>query len=111
MPFSAVRDGIRIRIRLTPRASANRIVGLVAEADGSQALKVMVTAVAEGGKANAALLALLARQWRRPKRDLEIVAGVTDRRKLLHLAGDPARLLPVLNDSIAAFAGRSGSAA
>ena len=101
MPFSAVSDGVRLRVRLTPRASANRIVGLVTEADGGVALKIMVTAVAEGGKANAALVALLSREWRLPKRDVEIVAGTTDRRKLLHIAGDPARLLPMLGAAIA----------
>ena len=109
MPFSVVGDGVRVRIRLTPRASTNRIVGIMAEAEGGAALKIMVTAVAEGGKANAALLALLAREWRLPKRDFAIVAGVTDRRKLLHVAGDATQLLPVLNASVAALAKRSES--
>jgi uncharacterized protein (TIGR00251 family) len=104
LPFSAGSDGVRVRIRLTPRASANRIAGLQAEAEGGVALKVMVTAVAEGGKANAALIDLLAREWRLPKRDLTIVAGATDRRKVLRIAGDPARLLPVLEASIAGIA-------
>jgi uncharacterized protein (TIGR00251 family) len=101
LPFSAARDGVRVRVRLTPRGSANRIAGVAAEAEGGAALKVMVTAPAEGGKANAALIALLAREWHVPKRDIEIVAGVTDRRKLLHVAGDPARLLPLLEAKLA----------
>jgi uncharacterized protein YggU (UPF0235/DUF167 family) len=100
-PFSAAADGARVRIRLTPRASANRITGLVAEADQGVALKVMVTAVAEGGKANAALIALLARHWRLPKRDLAIVTGAADRRKVVHVAGAAATLLPVLEASLA----------
>lgn len=93
-----------MRIRVAPRASANRIAGIAAEAEGGTVLKVMVTAVAEAGKANAALLALLSREWRLPKRDFEIVSGASDRRKLVHVSGDPAELLPVLNASVASFA-------
>jgi uncharacterized protein (TIGR00251 family) len=106
-PFASASGGVRIRVRLTPRASANRLTGLVAEAEGEVALKVMVTAPAEGGKANAALIALLSRAWRVPKRDIEIVAGVTDRRKLLHIAGDPARLLPLLEATLAGLTPKS----
>jgi uncharacterized protein YggU (UPF0235/DUF167 family) len=52
-----------------------------------------VTAAPEGGKANAALIALLARTWRLPKRDLAIVLGAADRRKTVHVAGDPRELM------------------
>ena len=80
-----------MRVRLSPAASATRVGGLVAEADGGVALKVMVTAVAEDGKANAALIALLARYWRIAKRDLAIVAGTTDRRKIVRVPGSRRR--------------------
>jgi len=100
-PFTGAANGVTARIRLTPRASANRIGGLAAEVDGGVALKVTVTAVAEDGKANAALLELLARRWRLPKRDLTLVAGATSRRKLIHIAGETAPLLLMLERSIA----------
>jgi uncharacterized protein len=100
-PFVGAASGVTARIRLTPRASANRIAWLVAEADGGVALKVTVTAVAEDGKANAALLDLLARNWRLPKRDLALIAGATSRRKLIHIAGETASLLLRLERSIA----------
>jgi uncharacterized protein len=100
-PFAEAANGVRVRIRLTPRASANRLAGLVAEADGGVALKVTVTAVAEDGKANAALLDLLAGFWRLPKRNLALIAGATSRRKLVHIAGDTTSLLRMLERSIA----------
>jgi uncharacterized protein YggU (UPF0235/DUF167 family) len=93
-----------VRVRLTPRASANRLAGLVGEADGGVALKVMVTAAAEQGKANDALIALLARAWHLAKSDISIVAGAGDRRKTVHVAGAAAQLLPALAASVAGFA-------
>jgi uncharacterized protein len=95
---------VRVRVRLTPRASANRLVGLVAEADGGVALKIMVTAAAEQGKANEALIKLLARTWHLAKSDISIVAGASDRRKTLHVAGAVPQLLPVLAASVAGLA-------
>jgi uncharacterized protein (TIGR00251 family) len=103
-PFAAARDGVRVRIRLTPRASANRLVGLVAESDGGVALKIMVTAAAEHGKANDALIALLARLWHLAKSDISIAAGAGDRRKTVHVAGAAAQLLPALAASVAGLA-------
>lgn len=94
-----------MRVRLTPRASANRLVGLVAEADGGVALKIMVTAAAEHGKANDALIALLARAWHLAKSDIAIVAGASDRRKTVHVAGAASHLLPALAASVAGLAG------
>ena len=96
---------MRVRIRLTPRAAANRIAGLAAEADGGLSLKVMVTAPAEAGKANAALLALLSEAWAVPKRDLAIVLGAGNRRKTIHVSGDPAVLSARLTGHLAASRG------
>lgn len=44
-------------------------------------LKISVVARAEGGKANAAILELLAKELRVPKTSLTIVRGVTTRLK------------------------------
>lgn len=79
-------------MRLTPKAARNRIEGPAPEASGGVVLKVSVTAVPEDGKANAALVKLLAKEWRIPKSALTIAAGATDRRKVLHVAGDPDAL-------------------
>jgi uncharacterized protein YggU (UPF0235/DUF167 family) len=95
-PFAASRQGVSVAVRLTPKAAANRIGPLAETADGGAALKVAVTAAPEHGKANAALLALLAKTWRLPKSALSIAAGASDRRKRIHIAGDSAVLLPML---------------
>ena len=78
---------------MSPRASRNRIEGVVEDAAGSRALKVAVAAPPEGGKANQAVIALLAKAWRLPRSSLSIAAGAASRRKVLHIAGDGAALI------------------
>lgn len=91
-PFAAAADGVRLAVRLTPKASAARIIGLIGDGAGGVALKVAVTAAPEAGKANDALLALLAQALGLKRRDLTLALGAADRRKLVHVAGDPAAL-------------------
>ena len=92
--------GIRLSLRVQPKASAERVIGLVAEADGGVALKVAVTAPPADGKANAALLRLLARLFRLPQRDLELVLGAADRRKVVAIAGAADKLAPIVAEGL-----------
>jgi uncharacterized protein (TIGR00251 family) len=79
---------VRVSIRLTPRAAADRIVGVE-----NGALKVTVTTPPAENRANAALLRLLAQEWRLPRRDLAIVSGAKSRTKTVLVRGDPAALM------------------
>src|SRR5690606_27038410 len=107
-PFTPVADGVRIAVRLTPKASRNAVVGLAATADGGSALKVTVTAVPQDGRANAALIRLLAREWRIAKSDLTIAAGHADRNKTLLARGDAAALMARLQRWLADREGGAG---
>ena len=98
--FAAVSDGVRLAVRLTPKSSAERIVGLADEADGGVVLRVSVTVAPENGKANAALLKLLARTFHLPTRDFTVVRGVTDRRKVVAVAGTPAELAARITEGL-----------
>lgn len=91
-PFTLSPAGLRLAVRLTPKASRNRIEGTAPEADGGTVLKVSVTAVPEDGKANAALIKLLAKEWKLAKSGLDIIGGATDRRKTLLITGDAQEL-------------------
>lgn len=71
--------------------------------DGVTVLKVRVTEPPEDGKANAALIKLLAKAWKLPKSSLTLVAGHSDRRKTLAVAGEPAELLCDLQRWLAAL--------
>lgn len=101
VPYSVTARGLRVVIRLTPKGSRDKIDGLAAEADGGVVLKASVTAVPEDGKANAALIKMLAKEWRVAKSDFEIVAGATDRRKTLLISGDGALLAARLDQWMA----------
>jgi uncharacterized protein (TIGR00251 family) len=87
-PATQTRDGVRVTVRVAPKASRSRVLGL---ADG--ALKVAVAAPPEDGKANAALVETLAEAFGVPRRDVVLASGAASRRKLVDVAGDPARLL------------------
>ncbi len=92
-PFSCCGDGARVRVRVAPNAAGNAVQGSCRDADGVLALKVSLTATPERGKANAELIRLLAKQWRLPKSRIVIASGQHERRKTLHVAGDPKELM------------------
>ena len=92
-------------VRLSPRASAERLIGIAISADGRRVLKASVTAPAQDGRANEALLQLLARAWHLPRRDLSIVAGSTSRSKAVRLVGDPQQLIAKIAPEIARLPG------
>jgi uncharacterized protein (TIGR00251 family) len=106
-PYAAAAGGVRVFVRLTPRARREAIEGVVTEPDGRVALKVAVTAPPEDGKANAALVALLGKRWRLPKSSITVVGGAADRRKTLLVAGDPASLTALIAAHLATLADKN----
>lgn len=96
---------MRVAVRLTPRGRADRLLGIARLADGSPVLKVSVTAPPAEGRANDALLQLLAREWGVPRRDLAIVGGLKSRSKTVRVDGEPALLLKQLGAALAALPG------
>jgi len=105
-PLLPARNGLRLAIRLSPRSKADRLNGIAAAPGGGTALNAMVAAPPEGGRANEALLRLLARAWELPRRDLSIVSGAASRHKTVHIAGDPQQLFARLAARIAAPLGK-----
>lgn len=69
-------------VRVQPRASRNRVLGM---RDG--ALRVSVTAPPEGGKANSALLKLLAETLGIAKSQLRVVRGQSSQDKVVAVEG------------------------
>lgn len=78
-----VDDQRRLAVRVVPGASADAIILPQAGAPGP--LQVRITQIAEDGKANAALLALLAKALGVPKSTLVIIQGQAARTKVILL--------------------------
>jgi hypothetical protein len=94
-------DGVRLAVRLTtPRARRNAILGIAETADGNLVLKIAVTAPPEGGKANQALINLLAKQWRLTKSDIRMISGQSARAKILHIQGMPQSLAASIREAV-----------
>lgn len=99
-PYGAVNGGVRLAVRLTPRASRNGIDGIVTGADGRTALHIRLTASPVEGSANAALIAFLAEMLKMRKADISIRSGQTARVKILLLSGDTGTILMKLKTSL-----------
>ena len=95
-PLYVVNNRIRVIVRLTTKASRNTLTGLTQETDGGVVIKTSVTAVPEVGKANTALLNLLAKEWNLPKLSLRIIREKTVRRKTVEVSSNPILVQPVL---------------
>jgi hypothetical protein len=80
--LKAVEGGVQIRIRAQPRASRNAVVGL----HGGR-LKVAVTAAPTEGKANRAVLEVLAEALGVRASAVAVVAGDRSRDKTFRVAG------------------------
>jgi hypothetical protein len=76
------KQGLVFKVRLQPRSSRNRIVGLQGEA-----LKVQLTAPPVKGEANKALLEFLAGKLGVGKSQLQILSGHTSREKQIGVRG------------------------
>ena len=85
-----------VTVHLSPKAARDEVGAIAAGPDGAPVLKARVRAAPEAGKANAALCALLAREWRLPKTTLSVSAGASSRRKTVRVAGEPGAVLAAL---------------
>ncbi len=83
---------VTFHVRLTPKGGRDAVEGWSEAADGSVHLKARVRAVPEDGKANTALVALLAATLDVPKSAVRIVSGATARLKRVEIVGDAVAL-------------------
>lgn len=92
--YRADDAGLTLTLRVSPKASRSAIIGVMQTADG-QALKVAVTSPPDKGRANESVIALLSKAFGIAKRDVTLISGATDRRKVIHLHGDPKALADI----------------
>lgn len=107
-PWSAARDGVRLRVRLIPKSSRDQIDGIEALGDGP-VLKARVRAVPEDGKANAALAALVADWIGLAKGAVAVVAGQKSRLKTVAIQGNAADIGNRIEALVTQFRDGSGN--
>jgi uncharacterized protein len=95
--LAAAKEGVTLRLKLTPKSSKNALVKIEADVDGKTHLKATVTAVPEKGKANTALIKLLSKKLGLPKTSIRLIAGEQSRYKTAHISGEPDTLITALN--------------
>lgn len=71
-----------LKIKVVPGSSRNHIAGWLGES-----LKIRVTANPEKGKANDAVVSLLAGTLRIPKQDVTVSVGASSPRKVIKISG------------------------
>jgi uncharacterized protein len=91
-PLRAGKGGLLLSVRATPNAARDEIPGLHTAADGAVSLIVKVTAAPDKGRANKAIIDMLARASDLPKSAFTLLSGETDRNKTLLVSGNPAAL-------------------
>lgn len=100
-PWKKFDDHIRLAVRLTPNGGRNAVDGIEPDGEGGMLLKARVTAVPEKGKANKALIALIAKSLGIAKSSVDLVSGDTSRKKILRIDGDPEDLIKKLETLVA----------
>lgn len=100
LPAIAVEDGVKLNVRLTPKAKKEGVTGIINTADNVPFLKVSVTVVPEKGKANLALIKLLSKKLHLPKSSFSIISGSTDRNKTIHINGNNLELLQLIKEKL-----------
>lgn len=92
-PFTCRAGSVHVALKVTPKAAQSGVAGIGSDAAGRPHLAVRVGAAPEGGKANAALVRLLAKRWGVARSDLRVVRGAASRHKIIEIAGDAQALL------------------
>jgi uncharacterized protein YggU (UPF0235/DUF167 family) len=87
---------VAIWLRLSPKSGRDAIEGVETLSDGRRVLKARVRAAPENGRANAALIELVAGWLRAPRGAISIRSGETARIKQIFIAGAPADYINAL---------------
>jgi uncharacterized protein (TIGR00251 family) len=94
--MSGGTGGVTLEVRVTPRSKRNTV-----ELMSPGQLRVRVTVAPEDGKANAAVLKLLAKTLGIPKSRISIIQGQTNRDKVIAIQGITSSQLEVMLKDLA----------
>ncbi len=76
---------MKLSIKVTPKANKNQVVEDIIDLLGQRILKVKVNQPPEDGKANKAVVELLAEYFKVKKNSVRIISGETSRNKIFEI--------------------------
>jgi uncharacterized protein (TIGR00251 family) len=82
--WSSANGAIALKIKVSPNAQRDSIANVA-----NDELIIKINAAPEKGRANAALIAFMAKTFKIAKRDIIIASGESARRKLLRMPDTP----------------------
>lgn len=91
--FTIKDNGLNFNIKVTTKAKQNYIGEVFVNSTNQKVLKIYITAAPIEGKANKAIIALLAKVWKLKKSQINIILGNKDHNKVVHIEGNPKDLL------------------
>ncbi len=99
LPVRSGKGGVILSVRLMPKASKDE-VQFVEQTETGSVLKARVRAIPDKGKANKALIALVADWVGVPKSTISISSGSKSRLKSVHFSGDETELMTAIINKI-----------
>jgi uncharacterized protein len=84
--------GLRLLVRVTPKSSCDVLEGMERLADGTAVLKARVRAAPHDGKANVAVVTLVARRLEVALRSVQVTSGAASRLKRIDIDGNADHL-------------------
>lgn len=91
-------DDVLLSIRLTPRSAREKVGGIWRDEKDHSWLQVQVRAVPEKGKANAALIQLMAKALHLASSAVSLEAGDTSRLKRVRVSGNRTQIETIMKE-------------
>jgi uncharacterized protein (TIGR00251 family) len=98
VPLRLSPKGVFLHVRATPKAGRDEVAGCVKNAAGQVSLAIKVTAPADKGAANKAVIELLAKATGVAKSSFRLHAGETSRDKVIEVVQSEAAIRSFLED-------------
>ncbi len=90
--YRKVNDGVVLNVKIIPRALRNEIVGIL-----EKELKVKIKSPPVKGAANKEIIEFFSQILGIPKRDIEIIKGITSSHKSILFRGNEKEIIDRLN--------------
>lgn len=91
--FTIKNNGLALAIRVSHGASKISIGDIILDQNNKKILKIYITAQPENNKANEAIIKLLSKTWHLKQNQINIVFGLKQRNKIIHISGNSKELL------------------